>query len=1088
MNQNKNIIRPLVGTAAGTTILYTILSFLFLSATAEHRWASILLAAISAFVSAGIALFLASRQPHDDDVRRMTTESSTHPVETDTAPARRRKDRLAPLLMRLSGGELTISSNEVTDATDNVETASAVRGLILRLVRTINRFQQLSNDVGAVSQQIARRARALAQSSTDQMTSTEATARSITEIDQSINDVRGTMENLSLNAEETSTSVLQMSASIEEVRKITDTLSDFVEETASAIEEMIASINEVATNTESFSSFAAETASSMVQMNATTEEIGRSAHQSSELARDVVAAVTDGRQAVQGTVSGMKKIQSSVEEAREALQNLGARSEEIGEIVRVIDEIARQTNLLALNAAIIAAQAGEQGKGFAVVADEIRDLSERTSTSTDEIRTLIRNVQHGVQNAVSQMITSSESVTEGVELTDQAESVLERILDLTNRSRESVSEIAKATEEQTRGSQATTHAIEEVTKMVQQTAVATQQQSQTSSKLGEQAAMVMDYMKHLKRAMGEQESGSRAIGQAMENIMTAVSTVVDATNTLAKESAAIVDSISVVEEGARESAFSVSDLNQMANTLRHESTLLTQELDSFELPKAQRGGMITTTTVLPHALTLDPIYCQFMALNYPQKAIHQTLVEFGEGAELVPALAERWEVLDQGMRYRFKIRESARFHNGRRVTAHDVKKSLLRMMDPALDSLGVWIARGIDGAEDVIDGKSKDADGLTVVDDQTIEIRLSQPLAFFILLMSMPETAVIPVDDISNEQMRVNPIGAGPYEVEEVQESEYIKLRRHKGFYDQAKPYLDDLMIRLDLKSSREVVDAFVKGELDIAHGIPASIVKDMRNDPQYAPYLLSGVQLHTSYIGYDHATGPFSKLEVRQAFAHAVNKRRLNERVFSGLGLPAKSLIPPGLLGHDPELKDYDHNPDRSRDLLDRGGYPNGFEIDYWTFDTDEFNNSGQVDLIIEDLDQVGIKVRKHRVSATEARQKHSGKDHKSIFVGNWYADFPDADNFFFIFFHSSSKAIPGLNYNSPELDQMIEEARRTIDIERRSEIYRQLNHRSSREAALVYLFHDRMFVLHRPRVRGVKIHLSPPPLRYDDVWIEQE
>ncbi|MDX1583967.1 MAG: methyl-accepting chemotaxis protein, partial [Thermoanaerobaculia bacterium] len=674
MSQRLKLMWVVLGSAAGTTILYTILSLVFLGVSSGEKGVSILLAAISAFASAGISILIASRF-EDEEEEAASGMTATRPVETrpvETAPARRKKERLAPVLMRLAGGELTISSSEVSSATDDVETASAVRGLILRLVRTINRFQQLSTDVGQVSQQIARRARALAQSASDQMTSTESTARSITEIDQSINEVQRSMENLSLNAEETSTSVLQMSASIEEVRKITDTLSDFVEGTASAIEEMIASINEVATNTESFSSFAAETASSMVQMNATTEEIGRSARQSSNLADDVVTAVNDGRQAVEGTVDGMKKIQVSVGEAREALENLGARSEEIGEIVRVIDEIARQTNLLALNAAIIAAQAGEQGKGFAVVADEIRDLSERTSTSTDEIRTLIRNVQHGVQNAVRQMISSADSVTEGVDLTAQAEKVLERILDLTNQSRESVSEIARATEEQTRGSQATTQAIEEVTKMVQQTAVATQEQSQTSQKLGEQASLVMDYTKHLKRAMGEQESGSRAIGQAMENIMTAVSTVVEAANTLGKESAAIVDSISVVEEGARESNFSVSDLNQMANTLRHESTLLTQELENFSLPRAHRGGSVTTATVLPHRLTLDPIYCQFMALNYPQKAIHETLVQFGEGAELVPGLAERWEVLDQGMRYRFRIREQATFHNGKPVTAHDV--------------------------------------------------------------------------------------------------------------------------------------------------------------------------------------------------------------------------------------------------------------------------------------------------------------------------------------------------------------------------------------------------------------------------------
>src|SRR5262249_27684704 len=173
----------------------------------------------------------------------------------------------------------------------------------------------------------------------------------------------------------------EMSASIEEVSRIADQLAEFVEQTSSAIEEMSASINQVATNTESFSSFATETASSMVEMNATTEQIGKSARSSADLARYVKEAANEGRVAVSGTVEGMRKIQEAVDEAKLALGELADRSEEIGEIVRVIDEIAGQTNLLALNAAIIAAQAGERGKGFAGVADQIRHLSDPPSLS-----------------------------------------------------------------------------------------------------------------------------------------------------------------------------------------------------------------------------------------------------------------------------------------------------------------------------------------------------------------------------------------------------------------------------------------------------------------------------------------------------------------------------------------------------------------------------------------------------------------------------------------------------------------------------------------------------------------------------------
>src|SRR5258708_21382784 len=141
----------------------------------------------------------------------------------------------------------------------------------------------------------------------------------------------------------------------------------------------------------------------------------------------------------------------AVERAKVVVGELGNRSQEIGEIVRVIDEIAGQTNLLALNGAIIGAEAGERGKGVAVVADEIRDLSERASVSTDEIRTLIQNVQRAVERAAEQMTISSDRVSDGVGLTARAEQTLDKILEITARSTTSIGEITRATAEQTRG-------------------------------------------------------------------------------------------------------------------------------------------------------------------------------------------------------------------------------------------------------------------------------------------------------------------------------------------------------------------------------------------------------------------------------------------------------------------------------------------------------------------------------------------------------------------------------------------------------------------------------------------------------------
>ncbi len=998
-----------------------------------------------------------------------------------------RRDQAISFLDRITGGDLSLSAREIVTATRSPRMASALRALVTTLERTIRRFGQLATDVSAVSQQISARSRVLARSAGEQLVSAESTSTSVSHIDQSINKVRQSMEDLSANAEETSASILEMSASIEEVSRIADTLSEFVEQTSSAIEEMIVSIKEVASNTESFSSFATQTASSMVEMNATTEEIGKSARQSAELATSVRGAATEGRQAVSGTAEGMRRIQSAVEEAKSALFELAERSEEIGEIVRVIDEIAGQTNLLALNAAIIAAQAGDRGRGFAVVADEIRDLSERTSVSTDEIRTLITNVQRAVSRAAEQMSMSAERVSDGVGLTTRAEDVLDKILDLTAKSTTSISEIARATEEQARGTAAATTAIEEVTKMVQQTATATQQQSQTSRKIGQQASNVRDTTKHLKRAMTEQEGGSRSISRAMQNIMTLVQSVHESTSVLATESATIVHAMSVVEQATRESNVGVGDLNQMANTLSHESSLLNQELGRFALPHPAEGGSITTATVLWQQLTIDPIYVTAAALGYTSRAVHANLFTYGEGAELMPGLAERYEVLDQGHVYRLHLRRGVRFHNGRLFEARDVHDTFVRLLSPDLHSPSNWILRNVRGASDVLEGRSKTLTGITILDPYTIDIALDEPIAFFVSLLSMNETAIIPAEEARDgERFRLRACGAGPFRVEEAVDGKHVRLRRNDQYFVPGQPHLDTINFRLDLRSANDVAEAFVRGELDVAHGIPLKIANAMREDPRYAPYMLTMTQLHTSYFGYDSSTAPFDRAEVRRAVNHAIDRQRINDKLFDGVAVIAQSLLPPGLIGYDPTLLGVEHDVDRARALMRDAGFANGFRVEYRTWETDEFNNSGMLPLIIEDLAAIGVTVNVTKHSAIDARKPLQMPGHGLVFCGNWYADFPDSDNFFYVFFHSASSAVRGFYFNSAELDRQISEARQTTDIDRRNDIYRRLNRLVVDQAPLAPLFHERFFIVHKPEVRGVHTSLVPPPVRYGDVWIE--
>ena len=167
-----------------------------------------------------------------------------------------------------------------------------------------------------------------------------------------------------------------------------------------------------------------------------------------------------------------------------------------------------------------------------------------------------------------------------------------------------------------------------------------------------------------------------------------------------------VKSMDVIKQGSRESSFGVADLNQMANTLSHESTLLEQELGRFTLPTPNRGGKITTATVLWQRLTFDPAHTSASALGFMSKAIHAKLVRYGEGAELIPDLAERWEVLEQGHVYRFHLRRE------RALPQRPAARGEGRLRDvPAAAAAGDEVERRVDLAQrdaaplDVIEGR-----------------------------------------------------------------------------------------------------------------------------------------------------------------------------------------------------------------------------------------------------------------------------------------------------------------------------------------------------------------------------------------------
>jgi len=267
-------------------------------------------------------------------------------------------------------------------------------------------------------------------------------------------------------------SINQMSESLDRALR---EVGEAVSATASASSQISSSSEEMAAGAQEQTSQAAEVASAVEEMTKTIVENSKNASDTAGTAKEAKGAAEAGGKVVEETVAGMKEIADVVKKSAGTVQELGKSSDQIGEIIGVIDDIADQTNLLALNAAIEAARAGEQGRGFAVVADEVRKLAERTTKATKEIAGMIKKIQLDTKGAVESMDEGTKKVDAGIALADKAGISLHEIVGISQKVTDMVTQIAAASEQQSSASEQISKNVEGISAVTGETAQGVQQ-------------------------------------------------------------------------------------------------------------------------------------------------------------------------------------------------------------------------------------------------------------------------------------------------------------------------------------------------------------------------------------------------------------------------------------------------------------------------------------------------------------------------------------------------------------------------------------------------------------------------------------
>jgi peptide/nickel transport system substrate-binding protein len=980
-------------------------------------------------------------------------------------------------LSRISQGDLSLASNGKAGLSPaDQQLLLNLDSLARRLRYIVGRLQRAADSIEASVGEVLRGTQTLSAGVLDEAKSVEETFGSISEINASMHSISSSLQTLSSLSQSTTSSVMEMATSINHVSENSDELAQFVEQTASAIDEMAVSVRKVADSTEALAESAEKTARSMQAIDDSTRSIGESVNETTVLSEEVARSADSGSTMVAETAASVSKIKEAIDAATETITRLGRRSEQIGEVTHVINEIADRTHLLALNAAILAAQAGPQGRGFRIVADEIKELSERTSASTREIEEMIKSVREDVTETISRVAVGRTRADEGVDLASRASDLLAEIREKTNAASDRIKVIADSTAIQAAESHTVLEAADLVRQQARDIERATSDQALTARHIGERAIYMSELTEQVRSATREQVQVSKSIAAAMEELTRVVEQIRSASDEQSAGADQVLRAIETIKEVVERNQASISGINSAVDLLVREAELLNREVETFRLPTPERGGHLRFA-LRTSQVALDPAAVSSISRVEVLSNIFEGLVQFGERAEVRPSIAERWESSPDGRVYTFYIRESAKFHNGRRVRADDVKYSFERQMRQNEDA-AAWVFRPLVGADQFMSGEADSVAGIQVIGEQMVRLELIDPVAFFLSTLCMDYCYIVPREEVERPTVdfAVRPTGTAPFRLIEPVTGKDIQLERFVNYWNPELPYVDRLTVSFGM-SAEEIFDAFARGDLDCVSDLPLTYFEELRQRNDV--HILEALQLQIRMLVFDCARPPLSDVRVRQALCHAIDRDRFIDEVYDGMGEPGIGPIPPGVLGYDATQQGYDHNPELARALLDEAGYSDGFETEIWW----PQSVNPAVECLKDDLAQIGVRAEFRYVVAAEMQRALrlrlipiAGRD--------WYADYPDPDNFTYVLFNSRNRDLFVGNYQNDEIDRLTDQARSVMDREQRAAIYREVTKLLLDDAPCAFLAHRRSFVAHRADLEGVTLHLLSPFITPKDLW----
>jgi peptide/nickel transport system substrate-binding protein len=471
------------------------------------------------------------------------------------------------------------------------------------------------------------------------------------------------------------------------------------------------------------------------------------------------------------------------------------------------------------------------------------------------------------------------------------------------------------------------------------------------------------------------------------------------------------------------------------------------------------------------ATQLDPhMGTDIPSANVYHNKIFETLVIQDENMEFQPGLATEWERVDD-LTWEFTLREGVEFHDGEPFNAEAVQANIERVTDEDFASPRADLFNMISEIE--------------IIDEYHITFTTEYPfspllanLAHYSGGMISPEA--IEADRSEEALLNDNPVGTGPFTFGSWEPGDEIVLERNDSYWDE--PANIDAVAFKVIAEGQTRVSMVETGDAHIAEPINTNDI--IQVDESENMYLYRSEGLGVDYIGFNTQKEPFDDKLVRQAISHALDTETIIDHVYNGVGVYADGPIGPAVIGHNPDMQGLEHDVDKARELLAEAGYPDGFETTIWTNDDQARMDAAEV--AQSQLSEVGIDVS-IEILEWGAYLEGTATGEHDMFILGWSNMTGDGDYNQYFLFHSDSVGTPGNRsfYVNEEVDELIDEARRESDPDKRVELYHEVQEIEREDAPLALLRHSEYIAAIHNNIEGFWLHPSRI-MMLNDVVIE--